>query len=443
MEELTSPSLPVPLTLAACAATLVLVLLRVRRMRDAGVAFLLLSIWLRYSISAFHAYTFPPVMVGLSIVALSSIIVTAVGLLVVGVRKLFLRRLLPFYVIIAAIVLSMALNGSWIGAINAIVKWLYLIVFVLTAYFGMCRFGPDRILDALSVIFTAPIALQLASFVMGVQQLNEDGTSSFIGGYHHHQAFSIVLLTLLFITCLRQKASLASTYLRLAIVAAGLALANYRTSLLAAALPAAAVALMSLMSRVTNHQRRLALVFLAAVAVFAFVGVARLAEDRFADLGTAVEKGASLVQPPEHFTFAERRLFSGRAYLWSQYIDAYLQGSVTEKLVGLGPDSWVGRFPLYAHNTFISDLYEIGIFGTAAFIWILASNLSLATRTYGDARLVLIACHIGFVILNLATMPIWTLEGDILYAILLAQTWYLASLRSAARNAPSFAVAPA
>jgi hypothetical protein len=226
-------------------------------------------------------------------------------------------------------------------------------------------------------------------------------------------------------------------------VAAGLALANYRTSLLAAALPAAAVALVALLGRVTNHQRRVALVFLAAVAVLAFVGVARLTEDRFADLGTAVEKGASLIQPPEHFTFAERRLFSGRAYLWSQYIDAYLQGTITERLVGFGPDSWVGRFPLYAHDTFISDMYEIGIFGTAAFIWILAANLLLAARTRGDARLVLIACHIGFIILNLATMPIWTLEGDLLYALLLAQTWYLASSRPAAQLAPSFAAAPA
>src|SRR5690349_9171384 len=102
MEE-TAPSLPVPLTVTACAATLVLVLLHMRRMRDAGVWFLLLSIWLRYSISAFHAYTFPPVVAGLSIVALSSIVVTAIGLVVVGARKLFLRKLVPFYAIMAAI----------------------------------------------------------------------------------------------------------------------------------------------------------------------------------------------------------------------------------------------------------------------------------------------------------------------------------------------------
>jgi hypothetical protein len=442
MEE-TAPSLPVPLTLAACAVTLVLALLHVRRMRDAGVAFLLLSMWLRYSISAFHEYTFPPVIAGLSVVAVSSIITTGIGLAVVGARKLFLRRLLPFYVIMAAILVSAALNGTWIGAINAVVKWLYLIVFLLAAYFGMCRFGSDRILGALSVIFVAPIVLQWISVVLGVRQANEDGTFSFIAGYHHHQAFSIVLLTFLFITCFRQRSSLTSTYCRLAIVMAGLVLANYRTSLLAAALPATAICLMALLHRVTGGQRRLVLIFLAAVAVFAFVGVARLAEDRFADLGTAIQKGAALVQPPEHFTFAERHLFSGRAYLWSQYIDAYLDGTITERLVGFGPDSWVGRFPLYAHDTFISDLYEIGIFGTMAFIWILAANLSVAGRIQGDARLVIIACHVGFIILNLATMPIWTLEGDILYALLLAQTWYLASLGVTVQTAPRFAVAPA
>jgi hypothetical protein len=167
------------------------------------------------------------------------------------------------------------------------------------------------------------------------------------------------------------------------------------------------------------------------VTVVVFVGIANLAQDRFVDIGTAIHKGSSLIQPPEYFTTEEKRLFSGRMYLWSQYLDAYSRGDIINILIGFGPEAWVGQFALYAHNTFISYMYEFGIFGLAAFSWIVIANFLMAAQTNGESKLVLLSCHIGFVILNLATMPIWTLEGAILYALLLAQTWYLRSLRTA------------
>ena len=100
-------------------------------------------------------------------------------------------------------------------------------------------------------------------------------------------------------------------------------------------------------------------------------------------------------------------------------------------LVGFGPEGWVGRFSLYAHNTFVSYLYELGLFGIAAFLWILISNFLIALHTTRDDMPILISCHIGFFVLNLATMPFWTLEGAILYALLLGQTWHLQSTRAA------------
>jgi len=306
----------------------------------------------------------------------------------------------------------------------------------------MNRLGPDRLLRALAVVFAAPIVLQWSSVPLDIHLTNKDGSLCFIGGYEQQQMFSIILLTFLFVTCFLQRITLTSTYLRLAIIALGLALANYRTSVLAAALPAASLAVRGALGQVVKIQRRVSFVILVAVAVFVFVGIAQLAQDRFADLGSVVQKGTSLIQPPQYFTAAERQLFSGRIYLWSEYIDAYLQGTITEKLAGFGPDSWIGRFPLYAHNTFISDLYELGIFGTVAFIWILTFNMLLAVRTPRERRPVLIACHIGFIVLNLATMPMWTIEGDILYALLTAQTWYLVALRSSAQSKSSFGLGP-
>jgi O-antigen ligase len=220
-----------------------------------------------------------------------------------------------------------------------------------------------------------------------------------------------------------------ASYVRLAVSAAGIALANYRTALLAAALPAAALAVSTLLRNVVPKQRGVVLVILAIVAVFVFFGVAILAQERFADIGTMLDKNTALLQPPERFSADETRMFSGRAYLWSQYIDAFLDGSIINILVGFGPEGWVGRFSLYAHNTFVSYLYELGLFGIAAFLWILISNFLRALHASSADMPILISCHIGFFVLNLATMPFWTLEGAILYALLLSQTWHLESTR--------------
>jgi hypothetical protein len=429
--ELTAPSLPVPISLAVCGAALVVVLLQVWRFRDVATTFLLLSIWFRYSIAAFHQFTYPPLGLGLSIAAISSVVVVAVGVAVVGLRLMCLRKILPVYAIMLVILISAAANNEWIGAVNELVKWLYLVVVALAGWLAMSRHGADRILGALTAVFVGPIVSQWISVAMGLHLTNQDGTVCFIGGYQHEQMFSIILLTFLFVTCFMRQRSIIPTLSRLAIVAVGLALANYRTSILAAVLPISVLLISTFMARVIQRQRDLVFVIVGAVTVFVLIGVANLAQERFSDLGTAVSKGASLIQPPQYFTTDERRLFSGRAYLWSQYIGAHLQGTIIEKLVGFGPEAWRGRFTYYAHNSFVSDLYELGYFGTAAFIWLLVANLLIARQVSNQRRLVLLACHGGFFVLNLATLPMWAIEGEILYGLLLAQTWHLAAFESA------------
>ncbi len=410
-----------------------LVLFQIERFRDAATAFLFIAIWLRYSIAAFHELTYAPIVLGLSAAAMSSVFVVAAGLGVVGVRLLLLRKLLPAYVIVLVIIISAISNNQWIGAINELVKWLYLIVLSLAGLLAISRHGANRILGALTVVFIGPLVSQWISVAMDLHFTNEDGTTCFVGGYQQEQTFSIILLTFLFVTCFVEQ-SMISTFLRLTVAAVGLALANYRTSILAAVVPSASLVISTVMGRVAHKQRDLVFVTLGALTVFVLVGITDLAQDRFADLGMAVHKGTSLIQPPEYFTTDERRLFSGRAYLWSQYIDAYLQGAIFERLIGFGPEAWVGRFPLYAHNSFVSYLYELGFLGAAAFAWFLFANLQLALRAPSERRLMLIACHAGFVTLNLATMPRWAIEGEILYALRLAQTWYLQSSRSSVRE---------
>jgi hypothetical protein len=423
------PSFPIYVTVPVWGAILLLVFIQVRRLRDSCATFLLLATWFRYGIATFHQYTYPPVVLGLSLIALTSIIVVAVGLVVVGGRNLLIRKLIPIYGVMLVVLISAIANERWIEAVNATFKWLYLIVFALAAYSAMQRLGADRIFRSLAVIFAGPIGLQWLSVPWGLKTTAQDGSSFFIGGFQHQQSISIIFLTFLFVTCFSPSLSVIASYGRLVIVVVGVALANYRTSLLAAALPASSLVVSRLAGKFVPKQRSIAYVLLGLVTVFVFIGVATLARERFADLGTTLDKGASLIKPPEHFTTEDKRLFSGRLYLWSQYIDAYFGGDIINILVGFGPDSWVGRFTTYAHNTFISYLYEFGLFGLAALLWILISNFLTAVRVRDNGRLILISWHIGFIVLNSATMGIWTLEGAILYALLLSQTWYLYSLK--------------
>jgi hypothetical protein len=429
MMEEQVPSFPIYVTLPVWGVVLLFVLNHVRYLREPCATFLLLATWFRYSIATFHQYTYPPVVLGLSVIALTSIVVVAVGCLVVGGRNLWLRRLIPIYITTLVVLVSAIANQRWIEGVNATFKWLYLIVFALAAHHAMRRRGSEPIFRSLAVIFAGPVVLQWLSVPWDLKVTNPDGTF-YIGGYQHQQALSIILLTFLYITCFSPPLGLLASYGRLAIVAAGLALANYRTAVLAAAVPASTLAVSKLVERVVPKQRVIVVVFLAVVTVFVFVGVGTLARERFADLGTVLDKGASLIKPAEHFTTEDKRLFSGRLYLWSQYIEAFLDGDIVNILVGFGPDAWVGRFTTYAHNTFVSYLYEFGLFGLAGFVWILSSNFLTALRVRDNKGLVLVACHIGFIVLNLATMAIWTLEGAVLYGLLLSQTWYLDSIRA-------------
>jgi hypothetical protein len=425
------PSFPIYVTLPVWGGVLLFVLVRVWYLRESCATFLLLATWFRYSIATLHQYTYPPVALGLSVIALTSIVVVAVGCLVVGARNLWLRRLIPIYITMLVVLVSAITNQRWIEGLNATLKWFYLIVFALAALHAMGRRGSEPIFRSLAVIFAGPVVLQWLSVPWGLKTTSPEGTNFFIGGYQHQQSLSIILLTFLYVTCFSPSLGLLPSYGRLAIVAVGLALANYRTAVLAAAVPASTLAVSKLVERVVPKQRGIVVVFLAVVPVFVLVGVGTLATDRFGDIGTTLDKGASLIKPADHFTTEDKRLFSGRIYLWSQYIEAFLEGDIVNMLVGFGPDAWVGQFTTYAHNTFISYLYEFGLFGLAGLLWILSSNFLAALRVRDNSRLVLVACHIGFIVLNLATMGIWTLEGAILYALLLSQTWNLDANRGA------------
>src|SRR5882762_10264250 len=219
------PSFPNYVTVPVWGTILILVLIRVWRLHDSCSSFLLLGIWFRYCTASFHQYTYPPILFGLSLIALTSITMVGVGLIVVDVRALLLRRLRPFYAMISIILISAIANDAWIGGVNGTFKWLYLLVFALAAYSAMRRRGSERIFRAVALICAGPIALQWISVPWGLRTTTPDGLTFFTGGYQHQQSLSILLLTFLFVTCLSVQPSVIAAFWRLAIVVVGLVLA--------------------------------------------------------------------------------------------------------------------------------------------------------------------------------------------------------------------------
>jgi hypothetical protein len=155
------------------------------------------------------------------------------------------------------------------------------------------------------------------------------------------------------------------------------------------------------------------------------LAAAGMLRDRFADLAVTLGNSGDLMKPQALYTDDERLLLSTRPYIWSGYIYAYLDGGTRNHLLGFGPDSWMTVFPVYAHNTLISQLYEYGVVGVGAIVLLWATMLACALQVKRGPRGKLLAAHVSFLLLNMATMPHWMIEGDILYGIVCGYTLYL------------------
>ena len=121
-----------------------------------------------------------------------------------------------------------------------------------------------------------------------------------------------------------------------------------------------------------------------------------------------------LIKPQAQYTPREKRadvgtaLYLGRLYRWLSQ-----RQPKNRVLVGFGPDAWVGKFPVYAHNTLVvGRLYQYGIVGVMAMIvlwsWMFIAPCASSTGRKGK----LLAAHASFFLLNMATMPHWTHRGE-------------------------------
>jgi hypothetical protein len=437
---LAAPSLPAYLLYPVAALSLLAIIVVMVRTRDRAAAFVIGAGWLRNIMSAFHTITYRPLVAGMSANAVASIGLFLVGLLTIDWRHLALRFMIPFYVLIALAIASAVANGEvGAGLITVLTKFGYLIVITLSVFGAMRRAQAGDFMTSMLWAFFPVLTYQALSVAFGISKLTETDVTatSFIGGYNHEAAFSVMLTTCLTVTCFTER---LNKTLKLGLILAcigGIVLANYRTTLVAIAPLVLMYFGFSSLARFPMRDRPFVVSALIVIVALALGLASLLFAERFADVGVAASGDVNFFKPYEQYTVEESRLLSGRPRIWSMYIFGWLRGDLTEHLIGFGPESWNGVYPLYAHNTLVNYLYEYGLIGVGAILFLWLSMLSAALRVRHKHRGILVGAHLSFLMLNMSTMPMWMIEGNLLYGLICGYTLYLLSLKqpAAARQA--------
>lgn len=429
------PGLPLWALFPAVLLVLGLSAMQALRSRNVSTAFLCVAIGLRSALDAMHAFTFRASPAGLSYNAIASVAIVALGLLVIRLRQALWLIILPVVPLLLVMLASTAKNHGFSHAFTAFTKYAYLLVLAIAVYQAAEEIGARRLMGWLLPLMMVPLGFQILAIPLHVTKAGEaDGSVSYIGGFHHEAAFSLMILSALLVICFADRMRFGNKVLLIAWCGIGLFLANYRTTILAAG-PLLAVTLFAGTVRLfVPEQRNFVAATLLGLGSAVFAVVAVHSADRFSDLATVASRGMNLIQAPRTFSFEDRHLLSGRVEIWSNYIYAWKDGSAWKHAIGFGPESWVDFLHFYAHNTLVSALYETGILGVIATLVMWAGFLAMTFKAPAVVRPRLIAAHLSYFILNFATMPFWMIEGLIYYSVLCGITVHYA-LMSAPRAA--------
>jgi len=397
-----------------------------KKMRCMATFFLGFIIWFRFFLSGYHEITFPPVVLGMSVNALVSVLVVITAFFIVPLRLWQLKVLLPVYTFLLCVVLSAVVNSQFGSSVGSIIKWVYLLIVSLLIYHTLKLHGEKKVLSYLLIPFSLPIIMQVISIFLGYSKQTEgDMSISFIGGYNHEAVFSIIILTFMVLWVLLPRNSIRFQPLMVGFSIFCLLMANYRTALLGA-LPILLFYYWDYSIKTVVQTQRKYTVFFLVLFVVGLAGVVLpIFSERFGDIAIVVDSFGELLKSDQYYTRDERALFSARLYIWSQYLTDFFSAPVKLWLTGFGADSWKLSYDKYAHNTFVSFLYEFGFVGLLVFIWILFQPLKMLLATPPSSiKGRLIAAHIGFIVVNMATMPLWQIEGVMFYGVLLGFSWF-------------------
>lgn len=430
ISEIVAPPLPafflLPATVLFALATAYWIL----QTRGRAARFLIFVCWFRYTLGSLHELTYQEAVPGLRWVAIGSLLSIAIGLVVLDKRRIFSKPFVPVAIIIGLMIVSAIINQGLLLAVDPILRFLFFVLTAVALWQALETHG-SAVLRRLLFVFVQPMVFLAASLALGIAKSGElDGSISYIGGYLHEELFSLILVTGLLVAVLTSR---VERWVRISVIVlsiVGIYLTQYRTSILAVIPMMLAVAFIAVPRAFRARQRLLVRIAVTSIGGILIVLAAFAVGPRFSEL-SAISDSRSLIKPPEAFSWEDQRVLSARPYIWSQYLYAYSDSPTLQKVIGHGPDSWEGRFPLYAHNTIISFLYELGVLGVGALLLLWLVMLRLALRADPPYRAVLVAGHASFVLLSMATMPQWQIEGNICYGLLCGYT--IAKARFAGR----------
>ncbi|WP_294073632.1 O-antigen ligase family protein [Sphingomonas sp.] len=421
--DFAAPGLPMSVQLPLSVLLFVLLLYGLRKAGSTSARYVVFACWMRFMLSSYHIYTFKHVVGPISGTALGSAGLFVLGILLLPKRLLLSKVLLPIYVILAAIGISALVNHVLLTAFEPMTKFGLAIALAMHTYRALRNGDPKKFVLSLLVSFAPLLVFQIFSIILHVPKASEgEGSAAYIGGYYHEAAFSIALIALLIMIALTRAIPRWIKFVTIPLIMLSIVLANYRTAILAA-FPLIIYYTLYAINRPVDRRLRGMIAILAGVGVVVAGGLALMTLDRFKDLQVVLQSGTSLIKPPSEFGNADRELLSGRFQIWSEYLYMWKAAPELRHLVGFGPESWEQYFDLYAHNSFVDYLFEYGILGVVALAGMFISGLVVALRSQQD-RWKLVAAHLCFIILNLATMPLWLIEGNIVFGLLWGYTLY-------------------
>lgn len=381
---------------------------------------------IRLLLSSFPEVTFLPIFSNFSIISIHTLI--SVGWLALFLGANYNRELLhkPFLIVLALGVCSMLYNLSFQYSIQELVKLIYLLV---VAVFLSVFFIRSNIpsFSFLTVISCLPVLItQFFSFILGIAKEGEaDGSISFIGLYSHEAVFSIVCLIVTFsaaISILYKSNARIMTLVFLFSVFC-IYTSNYRTSLIAA-FPL----IVSLMIFYTRFFSRAGKAVMVIVIFFttAVLLPALILSERFSDIFIAISTLDSYMLNPIYFDRSAIQIMSGRLYFWSQFYYEYVNSDLVQRIIGSGLGAWESWAEKYAHNQFVSYLYELGLLGVAALFYIMITPVRyvLSCREIDFySKVMCFSFILSFFILSNSTMPLWSVEGLFLLALIYGVTY--------------------
>lgn len=420
-----SPMVPLPVQLLC---TLLLCLALRKGLQDSqsrSNRFVVISLWVRLIVSNFHFYTAKSLGPGLSINSLVTIGIVGFGVLLIRRRLLGSVILLPFIPFLASVVISGIINHNLMEGLDTIMRILFCAVLSMHCYESLRTTNVPNFIRITLLGLSPALVFGLAALATRTGKFSEfDSSYAFVGGYGHESLYSMILIAVMAVVILAPNMRLRISLPLMGVTLLLLMLANYRTAILACG-PALLYFAIQTLTRLIPRNTRAIVAISVGIVLAGGAILFVMASPRFADLSNTIADISGGMKDPASVPMAERKLLSGRYYIWTTYYDGWKHADALHQTVGFGPDAWKERFPLYAHNTFFHYLFETGVLGLMSLLLMFFSMLIASFSARPSEKLKLVALNFTFLVLNMATMPLFQVEG--LMALGIIWGWTAAS----------------